>query len=54
MHSAILDYVSDSRAAISFKNLNAFLISLVCGHKTHQRTLKYICNALAIKTSAFI
>jgi hypothetical protein len=42
--AAILGYVSDSRAANSFKNLNMFLISIVCGHKIHQRTLKYIYN----------
>jgi hypothetical protein len=33
--TAILDYVSESRAAISFKNLKVFLISLLCEHKTH-------------------
>ena len=40
--SVTLDYVSNSSTAISFMNLNTFLISFVFGHKTHQRTLKYI------------
>jgi hypothetical protein len=53
LRTANLDYVSDCRAANSFKNLNVFLTSLVCGHKTHQRTLKYIYKVLAINTLAF-
>jgi len=51
--TAILDYFSHCRAAFSFKNLKVFLISLVCGHKNHQRTLKYIYNLSAVINLAF-